>query len=317
MTFNHILFPIDFSEHCRRLNPEVEWLASRFGSRVTLLHVFEIPISWYGTGESPLPDAAWFQTFVDLEKDQLKDYKLGIPENQIQRVLLEGTAGWQITNWAKQNKVDLIVMGSRGLGNVSGLLLGSVAAKVIHDTPCPVWTDSLRHSNRNGRQRTYKNLVCAIDVADESIPLLKFTNTFARELGATVHLVHGVPAAETRPSKYFDFDLHSYLTDSARVTISKLQREADTTFPLDIRACRIADAVSNAALEQNADLIVIGAGRIREVFGRLRTHSYQIIRDAPCPVLSYLPGHEATQFETHDRNMSLTNDEECSLQSVK
>lgn len=317
MNFNHILFPIDFSEHCRGLNPEVEWLASRFGSKVTLLHVFEIPISWYGTGEAPLPDPTWFQTFVDLKKEQLKNYKIGVPESQIQRVLLEGTAGWQITNWAKQNKVDLIVMGTRGLGNVSGLLLGSVTAKVIHDTPCPVWTDSLLHSNRSCRQRTYKNLVCAIDVADESIPLLKFTNTLARELGATVNLIHGVPAAETRPSKYFDFDLHSYLTDSARVTISKLQREADTAFPVNIQACRIADAVSNVALEQNADLIVIGAGRTREVFGRLRTHSYQIIRDAPCPVLSYLPGQEATESETHDRNISVTQDEECSLHSVK
>jgi nucleotide-binding universal stress UspA family protein len=284
---------------------------------VSLLHVFEIPISWYGTGEAPLPDPTWFQTFVDLKKEQLKNYKIGVPESQIQRVLLEGTAGWQITNWAKQNKVDLIVMGTRGLGNVSGLLLGSVTAKVIHDTPCPVWTDSLLNSNRNGRQRTYKNLVCAIDIADESIPLLKFTNTLARELGATVHLVHGVPAAETRPSKYFDFDLHSYLTDSARVTISKLQREADTAFPVNVQACRIADAVSNVALEQNADLIIIGAGRTREVFGRLRTHSYQIIRDAPCPVLSYLPGQEVTESETHDRNMAVTEAEECSLHSVK
>jgi hypothetical protein len=115
-----------------------------------------------------------------------------------------------------------------------------------------------------------------------------------------VHLVHGVPAAETRPSKYFDFDLHSYLTDSARVTISTLQREADTAFPVNIQACRIADAVSKVALEQSADLVVIGAGRAREVFGRLRTHSYQIIRDAPCPVLSYLPGREATEPKTQD-----------------
>jgi hypothetical protein len=71
------------------------------------------------------------------------------------------------------------------------------------------------------------------------------------------------------------------------------------------------------ALEQDADLVVIGAGRTREVFGRLRTHSYQIIRDAPCPVLSYLPSHEATKSEAHDRNMAAIKDEEYSLHSVK
>jgi hypothetical protein len=54
MKIDHILSPIDFSEHSRALNSDVEWLASHFNSRVTLLHVFEIPTSWYGGGESPL-----------------------------------------------------------------------------------------------------------------------------------------------------------------------------------------------------------------------------------------------------------------------
>ena len=45
MTFNRILFPIDFSEHSQKLNAQVEWLAARFNSTVTLMHVFEIPSS--------------------------------------------------------------------------------------------------------------------------------------------------------------------------------------------------------------------------------------------------------------------------------
>jgi nucleotide-binding universal stress UspA family protein len=118
----------------------------------------------------------------------------------------------------------------------------------------------------------------------------------ARELGAKVHVAHGVPEAETRPSKYFDFDLHAYLMDSAHVAISKLQREAKTEFPASIKASPIAKAVSEAALEQGADLIIIGQGKAQQAFGRLRTHAYQIIRDAPCPVLSCLPAREAVSI---------------------
>src|SRR5690242_2327687 len=301
MKFNHILFPVDFSDHCRGLNREVEWLATRFGSRVTLLHVFEIPASWYGTGETPVLDPACLRAFVESRNQQLQGYKLNVPEDRIQRILEEGSASWHITNWANEHQVDLIVMGTRGLGNVRGLLMGSVAAKVIHDASCPVWTDALFHPSPE--ERDYKNLVCAIDVTEEAVPLLKFANAIAQELGARVHLVHGVPEAETRPSKYFEFDLHSYLTESARISIAKLQRAAGTEFPLSISGCRIADAVSTVALKQNADLVIIGSGRTREVFGRLRTHAYQIIRDAPCPVLSYLPAQETAPV--HDQTQDV------------
>jgi hypothetical protein len=54
MKIDHILFPVDFSNHSRALNSEVEWLAAQFNSRVTLLHVLEVPTSWYGTGEATL-----------------------------------------------------------------------------------------------------------------------------------------------------------------------------------------------------------------------------------------------------------------------
>lgn len=53
MRFDHILFPVDFSTPGLAMNAEVQWLAARFQSQVTLLHVFKIPTSWYGTGESP------------------------------------------------------------------------------------------------------------------------------------------------------------------------------------------------------------------------------------------------------------------------
>jgi len=43
-----------------------------------------------------------------------------------------------IINYAKENNVDLIVMGSRGLTGFKRLLLGSVANAVVTNAPCPV-----------------------------------------------------------------------------------------------------------------------------------------------------------------------------------
>ena len=53
--FNHILFPVDFSDRCRAVRPFVRAIASRFKSKVTLLHVIHIPAGWYGGIEAGYP----------------------------------------------------------------------------------------------------------------------------------------------------------------------------------------------------------------------------------------------------------------------
>jgi len=49
-----------------------------------------------------------------------------------------GQYGETIANYAKEKQCDRIVMGTRGLGAVGGLLLGSVARKVIHLADVPI-----------------------------------------------------------------------------------------------------------------------------------------------------------------------------------
>ena len=46
------------------------------------------------------------------------------------------------------------------------------------------------------------------------------------------------------------------------------------------------EVVAEAAERYQADLVLIGRGSLAKFAGRLRTHEYSIIRDAPCPVLS-------------------------------
>lgn len=56
----------------------------------------------------------------------------------VEERLMEEPAGAAITDIAKIEKCDLIIMGSRGLTNLAGLFVGSVTNRVLHMAPCSV-----------------------------------------------------------------------------------------------------------------------------------------------------------------------------------
>jgi nucleotide-binding universal stress UspA family protein len=285
MEFKHILFPIDFSERSRALKRQVEWLASRFGSQVTLLHVFEIPACWCGLGEAPVLNVECLKALCNSAQQRLHNYEIGVPEARIKHILLEGSVADEIMNWVNERDVDLIVMGTHGYGALQGWLLGSVTAKLLHNARCPIWTDSVLEARPS--DQAISQILCAVEIIDETVHLLRFTRELAQQFGATVRLIHSVPEFETRPNRYLDFDLHGYLMESARVEIAKMQREAGTEFPLNISEAGISHALCDAADQYGADLVVIGRGKALKTLGRFQTHASEIIRYAPCPVLSY------------------------------
>lgn len=64
--------------------------------------------------------------------------KLGRTSLVVNEDLPEGPEAESILRAAEKSKADLIVMGTRGLGALKGLLVGSVSRKVIHYASCPV-----------------------------------------------------------------------------------------------------------------------------------------------------------------------------------
>jgi nucleotide-binding universal stress UspA family protein len=57
---------------------------------------------------------------------------------EIHTELIEGSTAQAIIEVATTRQSDVIVMGSRGLGTLAGLLLGSTSQKVVAHAPCPV-----------------------------------------------------------------------------------------------------------------------------------------------------------------------------------
>ena len=288
MPFKKILFPIDMSESCTATAPFVAAMAKRTGAAVTLLHVLEAPApivpDWYGGAMPVIDTKAIWEAETVAANAYLRDH---FDATTTRRIVVEGDAALTIEDYARENKVDLIMLPTHGYGPFRALLLGSVTAKVLHDTPCPVWT-GVHLNEASAASPEFSTILCAIDGTEDSIPVMRFACDLAQHDGRADRLlfVHAVPGAEVAPEKYFDTDLRTYLEQEARMTIGKLQEKAGIHAPLHLGAGAVSHVVRDFALGQNADLVVIGRGRATHALGRLRSNVYSIIRDAPCPVIS-------------------------------
>src|SRR5215471_15184320 len=135
----HILFPVDFSERCGSTAPYVASMARRFGARITLLNA--VQPYWYGAMETPAPLIVDVEEIKQAqERDLSESFIDEFSGIQVDRRVIIGDASEVIKEFAEKNAVDLVMLPTHGYGLFRQFLLGSVAAKVLHDTRLPVWT---------------------------------------------------------------------------------------------------------------------------------------------------------------------------------
>jgi nucleotide-binding universal stress UspA family protein len=138
-----ILIATDGSDHARKAVSFGGDFASRYESSVHLIHVVQedrIPdqMEKYMEAEhiEKPPVKAYLQT---IGKKIIEGAKAELAKNgvtSVEAVLLTGDAPQKIIDYAKKQKIDVIVMGNRGLGRLRELFIGSVTQKVFHAAPC-------------------------------------------------------------------------------------------------------------------------------------------------------------------------------------
>ena len=144
---HQIIVPVDGSRHALRALGVAVDLARQRGLEVLLLHV--VP-----AGGVPEGLQQWAEIEHVHEMPQWL-YDEGLAKNLLEsaRSSISADAGVEVTqrvaygnvakciiNQSMSARVEMIVMGSRGLSDFAGLVLGSVAHRVAHDARCPVVT---------------------------------------------------------------------------------------------------------------------------------------------------------------------------------
>lgn len=142
--FARILVPTDFSAASDAALEYARTLAQKFGSALHILHVLEDP---YTTGAfatelyAPLPAETRDALAQDAQARLAeRAAAANLEPDRVVTMLAPGLDTRAIVDYAADNGIDLIVMGTHGRRGVSHLLLGSVAERVVRTAPCPVLT---------------------------------------------------------------------------------------------------------------------------------------------------------------------------------
>jgi len=285
MSFQHILFPIDFSARCNSTLPYVAEMAKRLDARITLLNVV-VPYWYIPMPETP-PVMADIEPFrLSAERQLDRTFTKELERFDVTRRVEVGDPAQIITDCGQQHGVDLVMMPTHGYGAFRQLLLGSVTAKVLHDCNTAVWTGVHLEEPYQPSHADVKTILCAVNGAANCADLLVSAAALAGRVGAKLRLVHVVPAPSAWPDRQFDAPFEAALAQDARREITDLQKSLGITAPLCIVFGDVAPELREVAIQHEADLILIGRGVIQGTLGRLRSHAYDIIRRSPCPVLS-------------------------------
>ena len=136
--FHRILVACDGSPHARGALSDAIELAQAHRARLTLIAVAPLPAAWMGgAGELPI-DLGGSESPEQAYQSILGRAAATVPADVPVTTLLKvGPAAAAILAAAGENH-DLIVMGSRGRGELRSLLMGSVSHAVLRSSPVPV-----------------------------------------------------------------------------------------------------------------------------------------------------------------------------------
>jgi len=133
-----ILLAVDGSGHARKAVDYGIDFAARYGAKLVILTVHPPgPLSGALADYAAQEDLSASEVYQRIVEDLATlAGQQGVPD--VVRLVEEGDAAAAILAAADHHNVDLIVLGSRGLGDLKGLLLGSVSHKVTHlaNRPC-------------------------------------------------------------------------------------------------------------------------------------------------------------------------------------
>jgi nucleotide-binding universal stress UspA family protein len=180
-----ILVPIDFSASAANAFKFAQKLAKKFGAKLKVINIYRADFGM------PVPETMAYQMLEARKAEALKKMenflKTADIELKIENVVELGYPSDMIVDYTKikEEKIDLIIMGTKGEHNLAERILGSVSTAVIRDALCPVLVVP-----ENCKELEIKKIAYASDLKKDTAESIGEAAKIAKLFDATLHFVY-------------------------------------------------------------------------------------------------------------------------------
>jgi universal stress protein A len=137
-TIKKVLVATDFSEFSAAAMEYAKMFAARFKAKVYLVHVVDIaPLIGPGGGPSTFTISHEVEQDATIEMRRFAAKHFGRMKN-LELIIGQGDPRQEIVKLVEKEKIDLIVMATHGRTGLAHVILGSVAERVVQNSPVPV-----------------------------------------------------------------------------------------------------------------------------------------------------------------------------------
>lgn len=291
-----ILYPTDFSRCAQQALDHALYLAEQYNAELHMLHAIVLH------EEDPHNPAHHFPNVEDVHK-RLKELahermseavephaKDGLNVKLVQERGISSAS--VILDYAKEQGVDLVVMGTHGRRGLGHLFLGSVAEEVVRLAGCPVLT--IRERKEPMPVEAIERLLVPLDFSEHARAALRHAREIAATYGARLQLLHVVEET-VHPAFYVTgetsiFKLIPDIREKSEAAMKNMFNEvggAEVEFDLHVVEGRAARDIVKFAGKNGADLIVIATHGLTGIEHLLLgSVTEKVVRQAPCPVFT-------------------------------
>lgn len=294
---NEIVVAVDGSEAGAAA---VAWAANAAAKRsapLKLVTAYTMPQFMYADGM--IPPQELYDQLEDEAMEKINDAReivTGFDENiEVSYYIGEATPIDLLLQLSED--ADIVVMGSRGLGGLSGLVLGSVSSAVVSHAACPVVV--VRKDNDVTVENKYGPVVVGVDGSDISRKALDYAFREADARGATLRAVHSWADAQVQTSLVGLAAVQSQL-DAMSAQERKILQDELAPMREKYPEVTVEEVVERdrpiQVLKENSDdaqLLVLGShgrGGFRGML--LGSTSRALLQYAPCPMMVVRPNHK-------------------------
>lgn len=281
MTFKTILHATDFSDASLRALNQARKLAHYHGAQLHVLHVEILLEARY-----PALAVAAVSSQRERNEQQLRELLAKTGDDEVIQVTVKHPrAAVAIAEYAEDNNIDLIVVGSHGYSGIDRLLMGSEARRLIRHATVPVLVVKSHDTAKEHTEVPFRHLLAPVDFSEASLAALRKADGLASRYASKLTVVHSLDVVA--PNHYAYASTNTQLP-LARQALDKFVADACLTSDPDqiISSASAAMSILETAESQGSDLIVISrsnmGGLQRFLVG---STTERVLNGAHCDVL--------------------------------